>query len=330
MTAKKQRIIEYDHVKGISIFLVVLGHLVAGAYPAGHQWMETLKVLIYTFHMPLFMFLSGFILYYTYPGIHSWDAYKKYSLKKFNRLMPAFLIFALVIFTGKWLAGQVVHVDNPVASFNDFWTVFLTPYYSYSAYLWYVYVLFEYYLIMPGLLYLVKDRIEWLLVPTLALHFIYPMLPAYFAVDLLAKYAFVFILGGVFAKYYFDVVGIIQKYAWVFILVFAALLFSRVYGNTPDFVIGLMSLPAMYAVGAFTRLGKAPIWKTFGDYTFPIYLMNTIAIGAAKGIITKFIPWDGANFYFIAPVLLLAGVFLPIFVKKHFLKYIPPLDRIIV
>jgi hypothetical protein len=56
-----------------------------------------------------------------------------------------------------------------------------------------------------------------------------------------------------------------------------------------------------------------------GRFTFPIYLMNTIAIGFAKGVLFKFVIWDGINFLFFAPILLISGLFVPIFIKKQIL-----------
>lgn len=56
MSEKKERNIIYDKVRGVAILLVVLGHVIQYSYsdffhvPAFN--------IIYSFHMPLFMFLS--------------------------------------------------------------------------------------------------------------------------------------------------------------------------------------------------------------------------------------------------------------------------------
>ncbi|MCD8011746.1 MAG: acyltransferase family protein [Lachnospiraceae bacterium] len=49
-----KRIKEYDVAKGIGILLVVIGH----ALPTDSYW----RVFIYSFHMPLFFFLSGLVM----------------------------------------------------------------------------------------------------------------------------------------------------------------------------------------------------------------------------------------------------------------------------
>jgi len=55
-----------DYAKAIGIILVVYGHVARGLYNAGIAFPEPLYSLtdsvVYSFHMPLFFFLSGIIL----------------------------------------------------------------------------------------------------------------------------------------------------------------------------------------------------------------------------------------------------------------------------
>ena len=50
---------DIDRAKGLAILLVVFGHLMASGYPRGNAWYDTAKDIVYTFHMPFFMYLSG-------------------------------------------------------------------------------------------------------------------------------------------------------------------------------------------------------------------------------------------------------------------------------
>ncbi|HAQ24881.1 MAG TPA: acyltransferase, partial [Pseudomonas sp.] len=56
-----------DYAKAIGIILVVYGHVARGVFNAGLPMGEELYVLvdsiIYSFHMPLFFFLSGLFFY---------------------------------------------------------------------------------------------------------------------------------------------------------------------------------------------------------------------------------------------------------------------------
>lgn len=54
----KERILWLDNLKGVLIFLVVLGHCLQ--FTSQNPDSDLLFNFIYLFHMPLFMFLSGY------------------------------------------------------------------------------------------------------------------------------------------------------------------------------------------------------------------------------------------------------------------------------
>lgn len=60
MIMKNQRIISLDIAKAICIVLVVIGHCLPENAP---NWYQQIVDFIYKFHMPLFMFASGYIIY---------------------------------------------------------------------------------------------------------------------------------------------------------------------------------------------------------------------------------------------------------------------------
>ena len=58
ITAKKQRIYYWDNMKGILIFLVVLGHALYSFQ--NFSKINAIVDIIYMFHMPAFVFISGY------------------------------------------------------------------------------------------------------------------------------------------------------------------------------------------------------------------------------------------------------------------------------
>lgn len=54
----KERILFLDVAKAVCIILVVVGHYVPDNSPG---WYVAIHDVIYTFHMPLFMFASGYV-----------------------------------------------------------------------------------------------------------------------------------------------------------------------------------------------------------------------------------------------------------------------------
>ena len=69
----------FDNAKLVLIFLVVFGHLIQPA-AQDSKWMHTLYIWIYTFHMPAFIFLSGFFAKGAGNKQYIWNLAKKLLL----------------------------------------------------------------------------------------------------------------------------------------------------------------------------------------------------------------------------------------------------------
>jgi fucose 4-O-acetylase-like acetyltransferase len=80
----------FDNAKLMLIFLVVFGHVIQ-PFVDGSQGMNTLYLWIYTFHMPAFIFLSGFFA--------KGSGNRKYITKLAQKLLFPYMIFQL-IYTG--------------------------------------------------------------------------------------------------------------------------------------------------------------------------------------------------------------------------------------
>ena len=55
------RLLYIDFLKGIAIFLMVMGHFLYGLHMPNNNGQYIIAQIIYTFHMPLFMFVSGYV-----------------------------------------------------------------------------------------------------------------------------------------------------------------------------------------------------------------------------------------------------------------------------
>lgn len=322
----KKRLYDIDKAKGLGIFLVVLGHLVTGKPPAGNSWVMDLTYLIYLFHMPFFMFLSGAVFYYTYKPIESAEQYLTYIGKKAQRLLPGFFLFGFLVLIGKYMAGFFIHVDNQRTNLlASIFEIFTTPTHSVSSSLWYIYVLFEFYLLFPLFLIIFRQNLIALLVAALALHFLPYAIPftSYFGLASIAEYTFFFALGFLFIAHLDDIDPVIERYKGLFLLIFVASFFLTPFLDhyLAKTLIGLASVPALYGLVKVKLAGPLDnLYLLLGEFTFSIYLMNTIFIGLTKGIMLKVMPWDGTNFLIFFPALLLAGVFGPIMMQKYALS----------
>ena len=101
MSAARTRIDKWDNLKCILIFLVVTGHF-ANQFQETSWNMRTIALFIYTFHMPLFIFLSG-LLEKKYSGKRPFDLHRVLFY-----LMLGYTL-KIMIFTVRYLFGEKPH-----------------------------------------------------------------------------------------------------------------------------------------------------------------------------------------------------------------------------
>ena len=338
-----KRLYDLDRAKGLAIFLVVAGHLVANydEGPRGVEWYRVFYEHIYVFHMSFFMFVSGAIAGYSWHPLQTFSDYGGYVLRRGKRLLPAYFIFPIIVFIAKNAAQYFhMHVDSPVHDLSSFVLIVLYPTESFSSFLWYIIVLFFLYVALPVLLSVFRYRGSLLLLVACVLHFL-PM-PKMFAIHLFMEYLLFFLLGFSMMhngkrknQRYEALLAHLDRWWLFWVAVFlTALAFTNHYFYDEEskkvykFFFGLLSIPALLGLVHGPLLASSRILIILGFYTFPIYLMNTMAIGAVKSAMLRIAPWDGTNFLFYAPVLLASGVIFPILLKKYLFCYIPPLDKI--
>ncbi len=126
-----------DIAKGIGIILVVIGHCIPdAASPAGIPVpaMKVLHDVIYSFHMPLFFFISGFLISRKVGSIQS---KKTLITKKIKRLLIPYFFVGLCYAPLKLLLSQFA---NKPYDFNNLWKIFLGV--NPDGELWFLYALF--------------------------------------------------------------------------------------------------------------------------------------------------------------------------------------------
>ncbi|WP_254411882.1 acyltransferase family protein [Dyadobacter diqingensis] len=90
----KNRVAYIDHLKGISILLVVVGHFIQ--YNTIESKDSRLFSFIYSFHMPLFMFISGYVAYLSINE-RIFQNYSSFLLKKIRSLLVPFFAWPLLV-----------------------------------------------------------------------------------------------------------------------------------------------------------------------------------------------------------------------------------------
>lgn len=308
---------------GIAILLVVIGHL-ASRGQEGIDIYVKIKALIYKFHMPLFLFLSGYISAYTYKEITTFSEYKMHVRKKFIRLFPAYLLLSLIFFLGKYLLGSGTSLLNGVKS------ILLHPSSGNSGFLWYIYVLFLYNLILPLLMKAVKSYFWIFFILSVSVSFI--TFPDLFSLNFFFWYL-PFFIAGCFSsirmeKYriYLSKIGIP---ALVMFLVWAVLEYMNLI-DVPKTLIGFIAILGIHYVSLYS-IKRNKAFELLGDHSFNIYLFNTLFIGGMAYFLNKYLEGGLYNntFYYFIPLLIFAGIFFSIVLYRFVKKVVPLLAKYI-
>ena len=126
------RIVYIDLAKAICIILVVVGHYCPPGCPG---WWSAIVQFIYSFHMPLFMFASGFVYIATKKD---GEKYSDFIVKKIKRLMVPYFVVSACIIGIKLITESHLYVQNP-KTVMSFAKMFYYPEAGY--FLWFIWAL---------------------------------------------------------------------------------------------------------------------------------------------------------------------------------------------
>ncbi len=327
-TARERRL-DLDRAKGIAILLVVLGHIVAAAPPAGAEWWDGPRYALYRFHMPFFLYLSGYVAWLSggvsFPPAQT----RRHAARRAQRLLLPFFLLGLIVLVGKLVAQDLVHVDNRAAGLlPGLRDLVLTTEDSPATFIWFLLVLFLCAVLAPPVWRMAGT--PGLLAAGLVLMALEP--PAIAYLDRFARHALFFAVGVAVAQHQALLLPVFTAWLPGWWVVFATTLAAALAGWLPGdwslLVCGLAAIPALHGLVRTPVLSRQTWPLALGRYTMAIYLFNVIAIGVVKAALLQLgVPWTAAGFWIHAPALTLAGVALPILFKRLVLRRAPAFDR---
>ena len=150
---KKNRYTEIDIARGIGIFFVVLGHSIKQTQIQA-AWIRILTYIIYSFHMPLFFCLSGFVSA-KILRMHKHERIQYVSSRARRLLIPYFTIGLIYIPVKLKLSEAAV---KPFAV-SDIWKLLIGQ--NPDVSLWFLYILFLIELICAALVNTYNFRSIW-------------------------------------------------------------------------------------------------------------------------------------------------------------------------
>ena len=216
---KSKRLFHIEILQAFGILCVFLGHALRIYHDGGWYFHKTQTILafdiidkfIYSFHMPLFMFLSGFLFYLNKDKIqNAWE----YVLKRVKRLLLPFYLAGFL-----YVLPMICFINPLDKSIGFYYTSFLTL--DYTWHLWFLIDLFI--LTLFFVLYYFKfNKINK-----------YVVLAVLIGINLLAtigpssclaripKFAIFFYLGCLFVENKDFIEKTLARYIWVILSIFA-------------------------------------------------------------------------------------------------------------
>ena len=321
---------DIERAKGLAIILVVIGHVVAREPPAHNEWNVALKEAIYAFHMPFFMYLGGLVFFHIGDAVNPRPSYGAYLIRRAERLLVPFLSLGLLILLAKLLAEHFVHVDNtPTSAWAGLQSLVWHTEQSPATSVWYIFVLFVYCAITPMLVRLSQGRFWPALLLAVMLHCL--MVPQIAYLNRVAYFFVYFLIGCVAGKYRAQTMQFVDRTLPISGVIFSISLVLATMQIEPALTGEICALSSLAFIHGLMRTdffdrSDALLW--LGKFSFVIYLLNTLTIGLAKGVLLKVAPWDGINFLGFFPILLLSGLIGPVLLKTILLDRFAMLARL--
>lgn len=277
------RCVELDIMKFWGILLVVLGHVCNMYLPNGliHPAVPSdligyVSLYIYSFHMPLFVFVSGSVYAYQTEVLGRSTGFSAFIKKKAKRLLIPYVVFGLLLIFlmfGCGLRSNLSdYIINGILLSKD------------SRHLWFVLMLFEVFV----LFYLMNRCLQMLHCPKWALvvlslvcYLSSNYFPYILQISNAFRYVFWFTLGYVFLLYKNEVRRIVV-YSVCVVFLFAYLVIEHhVSFDIPFFstITACAGIILVYSFSCdFKSISRTPFFRLVSKNSFGIYLYHVFII----------------------------------------------------
>lgn len=272
LTSKERRS-DVDIAKAICIVLVVVGHYFPDGAPV---WYSTFRDWIYSFHMPLFMFLSGFLYALSGKG----KSYAAFLWKKVKRLLLPYVLVSVLIILIKMLGQNVMNLDlkNPIGP-ASFYRILLGP--EAAVHLWFILALWWMFVVVR-----LSDGLEWhiaLLAVGLALHYLPHFIPSLtyphvFCLNYAAGFFVYFMLGAVISDLGWSFSSCRTVCPLAFVMLFAVNSLTGFAAGVSEY-IGIAGMAGLAYFISRLPAGAVRPFAVVSEASYAIYLLHSVFIG---------------------------------------------------
>lgn len=311
---------QYDYItlsKALGIILVVVGHFTSTVYMPAY-YIE-MKNLIFSFHMPLFMVLSGFLFQMSLRSKPDKISLLPFLKKKFNRLMvPYFFISALIALLN-FALGFFMPVKRSV-DWRYLVEILYTNVGGSAVFLWFVYTLFVIFAIS---ILCMRSKGGIFILGTLSLLLYFIPLPQIFYLSFVHSFI-VYFWGGMLLflltdrpkKHYSVSYSLIA----LLVLVLAFLIRESLpVGFTKQILNLICGFAGSYMVicVAYISQGKSKWLMALGKYSAYIYLLHMAGVYMVRVVFEKIAIFTPVCYGIALVAAVIAGLLIPLLVTKN-------------
>ncbi len=320
MTQTKKSLYFICFLQFIGPIFVILGHAKNGL--PYNEFLQGMRTFIYVFHMPLFFFISAYL--FAYKGGLTGKNYKDFVKKKFWRLLFPYIVLNLICMIPKVLLAGFIQ-DNMEISWDNFMNLWINPRANILGHLWFLFALFELYLLAPVWNYFIKkdSKILWaiLFIGAVVLRFLTPSTEVLAINDLMRNLMF-FVLGMWFGKIAVDKLeaNTTRKNFMIYLAIYVTLLVIWIcaQNNLTTTLLCTITLIVLLKLPIVLKIDN-PVINRLAKYSYTIYILHwpTMLVVRILGYQILHI-----NYIVIAIAMVLAGYFIPLAIAKvyHFIK----------
>lgn len=319
---------EFNYLRGIGIFLVVLGHSFPFIDEINIPIYKYIHSLIYSFHMPLFIMISGFFAY-KILDINSFKEYKEFVLSKFKKLMIPYFTISFITIPIKLILNSFS--ERKIVYQEILTDIFLYPWNNPIIFFWFIYVLFLIFVFSPLVVKINKYIV-------LTLFFILSLLKidniAFMGISTIFNYSIYFFIGLYFREFYIKRRESILNFKFnpinsIFLILIPTIIFilninfnfQNIFSNLlyilKSFLGIYLSIILCILIYQFKNINIiSSFLNILGKYSFDIYLLSWFPQIFVRIVFSQIL---NLNYNFVVLVSLILG-FTPIIFSKYFLR----------
>ena len=311
----KQRIEWLAVLRGLNILLVIMVHiqLVDMATGENHLFCQTLSFPFHPIRMPLFIFISGGLLYLS--RIRKEIPTKTLYKDKFQRIVIPFVFFVIVYYLIKCTFNQFAKTPIELS-----WTNFLESFVYYRGHssqsLWFLAVLMFLMLMYPLFCYLCKNKYRMIafLLFCCSIFFIDTDLESRWNVFYIleVQHYLVYFFFGIFF-FRFELYKFIGKIGILLVLV---LMYAACYYFSLGFLTSIIGIFMMCSLCLIIGQYYPNLFSSFREYIFQIYLMSLPFQNFVELILWRHCFYDERLFFLFYIINILSGLYIPVIISK--------------